>query len=135
MLNKPICHDCVCFISFYWLTVFRRSHVKRSTSQKVPKSKCLQVKMSPSQKGFKSKGPSQKVYKNLMLQIKGNRKPIPLDNWFWFTPNFPCRFCGLAGIIFGNIVHLILDNFIFQTRVVIFLADKWYGSYEKMQNL
>ena len=34
--------------------------VKRSTSQKVPKSKCPQVKRSPSQKGYKSKGPQSK---------------------------------------------------------------------------
>ena len=34
--------------------------VKRSTSQKVPKSKGLQVKRSPSQKGYKSKGPQSK---------------------------------------------------------------------------
>ena len=34
--------------------------VKRSTSQKVPKSKGLQVKRSPSQKVYKSKGPQSK---------------------------------------------------------------------------
>ena len=44
--------------------------VKRSTSQKVPKSKGLLVKRSPSQKVPSQKVPSQKVYKNVMLEIK-----------------------------------------------------------------
>ena len=43
--------------------------VKRSTSQKVPKSIGLQVKRSPSQKVYKSKGPQSKG-----LQSKGLQK-------------------------------------------------------------
>ena len=42
--------------------------VKRSTSQKVPKSKGLQVKRSPSQKGYKSKGPQSKGPQSKGLQ-------------------------------------------------------------------
>ena len=57
--------------------------VKRSTSQKVPsqkvyKSKGPQVRRSTSQKVPSQKVPSQKVYKNLMLEIKAYMKAIPL---------------------------------------------------------
>ena len=63
--------------------------LRRVPCQKVYKSKGLQVKRSPSQKVYKSKGPqvkrstsqkvpSQKVYKNLMLEIKAYKKSIPL---------------------------------------------------------
>ena len=38
----------------------KRSPSQRSTNQKVPKSKGLQVKRSPSQKVYKSKGPQSK---------------------------------------------------------------------------
>ena len=64
---------------------FKWHPVKRSTGQKVPKSKGLQVKRPPSQKVYKSKGPqvkrstsqkapSQKVYKSKSPQSKGLQK-------------------------------------------------------------
>ena len=47
------------------------------TSQKVPKSKGLQVKRYTSQKVPSQKVLGQKVYKNLMLEMKAYKKPIP----------------------------------------------------------
>ena len=44
--------------------------VKRSTSQKVPRSKGLQVKRSPVKRSTSQKVPSQKVYKSKGLQVK-----------------------------------------------------------------
>ena len=47
--------------------------VKRSTSQKVPKSKRLQVKRSSVKRS-----PVKSSTKILCLEIKANKKPIPL---------------------------------------------------------
>ena len=52
--------------------------VKRSTNLKVPKSKGLQVKRPQVRRATSQNVPSQKVYKILMLEIKANRKPVPL---------------------------------------------------------
>ena len=75
-------------------------HVKRSTSQMVPKSKGLQVKRPPSQKGYKSKdpqskGPQSKGLQNLTLkEIRDKSKQETNTTTVVHTP-CPCGFCGI----------------------------------------
>ena len=61
--------------------------VKRSTSQKVPKSKILQLKRSPSQRATSQKVPSRKVYRNLSLKGKKESRRGEDIYYFWFHNN------------------------------------------------